>query len=194
MEHGDRTRLENYMFCKKNEDYAVNTIQYDWILEYIDEKWDKQKWRDYIVNYLLLHYCCRNNDLDCVILTENDFQGHDDETENYLVLMNDGNKVQWIRCNYKTSKTLTALTYVIEDFRFIECLKEMCKKSNFLFENGDDERIDRRSIGRVIQNATYNKVGQSTYFNIVRKHFKDNADVLYQIAQSRPVALRSVVY
>jgi len=192
MNEDERKRLENYMYCKSTDSHAVNTIKYEWILDFMDEKYEKGKYRDFIVNFLLLHYCCRNADVDCLILTEDDFVGCDDEKENYLIIRNDG-KIEWHRCNYKTNKTLTALTYVIDDERFIFSVKELHKQSCFLFENGE-ERIDRRSIGRVVANATYQTLGQALYFEIVKKHFKNDADMLYQLSQTRPVCLRSVVY
>jgi len=190
----DITKIENFICCKSQDDWALNTIQYEWILEHMDAKWEKRKYRDYIVNFLLIHFCCRNNDLDCIIVTEPDFEKykHNEKQENYLIIMNDGT-IQWIRDNYKTNRTLTALTYNIDDDRFIFSVKEIHKTQKFLFENAE-ERIDRCSIGRVIQNATYNKLGQSLYFNIAKKHFKNNPKKLLEIAKSRPVGLRSVVY
>jgi len=190
----DITKIENFIFCKSQDDWALNTVQYDWILEYLDEKWDKKKYRDYIVNFLLIHFCCRNNDLDCIIVTQTEFEKYKniEARENYLIIMNDGT-IQWIRDNYKTNRTLIALSYNIDEYRFIDAVKETHKNQKFLFENAE-ERIDRSSIGRVIQNATYKKLGQSLYFNIAKKKFKNDAKKLLEIAKSRPVGLRNVVY
>ena len=189
----DLEQIQHYMACKRSEDISSKTIKYEWLLDHMEMKYTKKKYRDYVVNYLLIHYCCRNNDLDCLIITENDYAGCDNDTDNFLVVMNDGT-IEWTRCDYKTNKTLDALTYIIDDAKFIHSIQELLKESNFLFDNGNDERIDRRSIGRVIANATYNHIGQQISFNIVRNHFKNDPVELLEIARSRPIALRSVVY
>ena len=189
----DLEQIQHYIACKQDEDFASKNIKYEWLVEHMEAKYKKSKWRCYILNYLLINFCCRNNDLDCLMLTKNDYVGCDAEKENFLVVMDD-ETIQWVRCDYKTNKTLDALTYVIRDEKFVRSVKELMNDSNFLFNNGTDERIDRRSIGRVIANATYNHLGQQSYFNIIRKHFKNDAEKLLELAKSRPVALRSVVY
>lgn len=189
----DLEQIQHYIASKQEDDFASKNIQYSWLVEHMETKYKKSKWRCYIINYLLINYCCRNNDLDCLMLTKDDYVGCDAEKENFLVVMDD-TSIQWVRCDYKTNKTLDALTYVIRDEKFIHSVKELMKDSNFLFNNGTDERIDRRSIGRVIANATYNHLGQQSYFNIIRKQFKNDAEKLLEIARSRPIALRSVVY
>ena len=115
--YADERKMECYVVAKAIDDGLVNTIQYDWLLEHMDGKYRKKKWRDYIVNYLLIFYCCRNMDTHCVIVNENDFKTDKHKDDNFLVIMNDG-RIQWIRDNYKTNRTIEALTYVIDDPKF----------------------------------------------------------------------------
>ena len=189
--YADERKMECYVVAKAIDDGLVNTIQYDWLLEHMDGKYRKKKWRDYIVNYLLIFYCCRNMDTHCVIVNENDFTDkHKDD--NFLVIMNDG-RIQWIRDNYKTNRTIEALTYIIDDPKFFDSVIELQRETAYTFSNGED-RMDNRSVGRCVQNATYNFVGQQIYFDIVRKHFKKDIERLTYLSKSRPVCMRSMVY
>ena len=171
---------------------AVNTIQYEWLLEHLNTKYDKKKYREYVINYLILNYCCRNSDTDCVILTEADLDGTDDEEllkENYLVLLPNGS-INWVRSNYKTRFDVP--TYNITDEKFIHSVKELHDASCFVFHNGE-ERIHRRSLGRVILNSTYNCLGQEIIFKIVKRHFQNDHQKLLALSQSRPCHIRNMI-
>ena len=185
-------KLQDIINEKKFIDGALDTIQYAWLLEHMDMKYHKRKYRDYVVNYLLIHYACRNADTDCVILTEKDLDGIDDDemqNENYLVLMNNG-KINWIRSNHKTR--FETPTYEITDDKFIDSVKKLMEVSSFTFHNGE-ERIHRRSLGRVILNSTYNCLGEEMYFRIIKKHFKNDHTKLLYLATSRPCNLRNMI-
>ena len=185
-------KLQDIITEKNFISNAVNTIEYGWLLEHMDMKYDKGKYREYIINYLMLHYACRNADTDCVILTEKDLDGTDDDemlNENYLVLLNNG-KINWIRSNHKTR--FETPTYEITDEKFIDSVKKLQEISCFVFYNGE-ERIQRRSLGRVILNSTYNCIGEELYFKIIKKHFKDNHKKLLYFATSRPCNLKNMI-
>ena len=51
-------KLNDVINEKKFIDGALDTIQYAWLLEHMDMKYHKRKYRDYVVNYLLIHYAC----------------------------------------------------------------------------------------------------------------------------------------
>jgi len=178
---------------KRFVDNAVNTIQYSWLIDHMNLKFDKAKYREYIINYLMLNYACRNADTDCIMLTESDFVCIDDSEymkENYLVILANGN-IKWIRNRHKTRFDVPM--YEISDERFKISVAKLMERSPFVFENGDGERIHARNLGRIILNATYNTLGQDIYFKIMKKHYRNDMEILLKLSESRPCNPRQMV-
>tara|TARA_R100001463_G_scaffold33061_1_gene73724 strand:+ start:83 stop:943 length:861 start_codon:yes stop_codon:yes gene_type:complete len=183
---------------EKNVELKKSLPTYDDIVEYMNYLWDKSEWTDYIINYLLINFQVRNQDLDFVIVSRK--RDASDKTKNYMWLQNTKKKVTYIRNVYKTAVIKTPDGHTgygqkvdtINDLKFLTAIRRVlgCQKS----ELDCGVFIPTKSaIAYHIQKATYKQLGETAYFKIIVNHFRNNIDKLKEISANRGTSLSVIL-
>jgi hypothetical protein len=180
---------------KLNEQIKKNNIQlketlpsYDDLIQYTEMLWENSEWTDYIINYLLIHYQVRNEDLDFSIVKRK--KDANDPEKNYMWLQS--GKVTYIRNRYKTANTYKKKVNVITNKQFITAIRRVlgCQASDLkcgvFIPN-------RSAIAYYIQKATYKQLGEGKYFKIVVNHYRNNLDKLKEISDNRGTDIKTIL-
>ena len=178
----------NEQVKKKNVELKETLPSYDDLIQYTEMLWENSEWTDYIINYLLIHYQVRNEDLDFSIVKRK--KDANDTTKNYMWLQS--GKVTYIRNRYKTDKTYGKKVNVITNKQFITAIRRVlgCQAS----ELKCGVFIPNRSaIAYYIQKATYKQLGESKYVKIVINHFRKNLDKLKEISENRGTDIKTIL-
>jgi hypothetical protein len=152
--------------------------------EYVDYLFEKGKWTDYIINYLLLELQVRNKDVNFKIVTRK--KDMTDANKNYIWLDVRQKKAVYVRRDYKTSKTYGEKRHTITDKKFITALKRVlaCQKHDEecgVFIKNEDH------VGYYVQKSTYKNIGEGAYLKIIINAHRNggNTQKLTEIADNR---------
>jgi len=124
------------------------------ILNYTEELFQEKKYKDFIINYLIVNFSVRNQDLFLEIIT--DYEDID-PSKNYL-LINNNRTITYIRNFYKTVDTYGPKEHLITNNNFYTACVESTGQNllSSKFEN----------IGSEIRKSTYQGLGESAYFKL----------------------------
>ena len=173
---------------KKNVELKETLPSYDDLIQYTEILWESSEWTDYIINYLLINYQVRNEDLDFTIIKRK--KDANDTTKNYIWLQS--GKVTYIRNRYKTDKTYGKKVNVITNKQFITAIRRVlgCQdselKCGIFIPN-------KSSIAYYIIKATYKQLGEGKYVKIIINHFRKNLDKLKEISENRGTSLNEIL-
>ena len=157
---------------------------YEELIEYIESLKDKKFYRDYIINYLLINYNVRNEDLLFKIVTRKK-ETKQDATMNYIWLS--PRKAEYIRNDYKTAKTYGKKVNIITDKPFLSALRQIIKNGNIDFIPNPNQ------VGYYIKQATLLGVGEGNYNKIVVNHFRNDIDKLKEISNNRGTSITTLL-
>ncbi len=185
----DKHKLE------KNEKLKDELPDKKQIERYIKTLLNNKDYVSYIVNYLLLTYGVRNLDLNLILTSDKDvtLKGHNSEI-NYLYVTS--TYVMFIRNNYKTYKKYGQKKIKIIKKSFVNACTQLLSDNYdtplLKLKNGDP--ISEESIGRVIQEMTYNNIGEGMYFkvNIADSKKSNNIKRIRDLSNHRGTALETV--
>jgi len=104
--------VENALALNKKNTETMTLPTWEELNETQDSYFEKSKYKEFVVMYLLLNLNVRNLDLVARVTYETP-----EETGNYLIVSN--GFVLYLRNNYKTFKTYGQLSNVIKDKRFL---------------------------------------------------------------------------
>jgi hypothetical protein len=152
--------------------------------DYTEQLYKNGKWKDYIINYLLINYQVRNVDLHFEIVTRK--RDANDPNKNYIWIRN--KTVTYIRNVYKTAKTYGQKVQKITDPKFVSAIRKVMG----LQRNGMDEGVfipNDSQIGHYIQKATYKQLGEGKYVKIVIDANRNNLQKLREISKSRGTSI-----
>ena len=178
----------NEQIKKKNVELKETLPSYDDLIQYTEMLWENSEWTDYIINYLLIYYQVRNEDLDFSIVKRK--KDANDPDKNYMWLQS--GKVTYIRNRYKTANTYKKKVNVITNKQFITAIRRVlgCQASDLkcgVF-------IPTRSaISYYIQKATYKQLGEGRYVKIIINHFRKNLDKLKEISENRGSSITTIL-
>lgn len=145
----------------KMVDAGDKLMTYDDFVKALQEAYNKQEWKKYIVNYLIMTYGVRNKDLNLeIVKTKKEMK----EGNNYLLLKKD--KVIFIRDDYKTHKTYGKKTHEIHDKLFYEAVKK----------TGLGKLIAEQQISNGLRKLYINKMGEAKIFKMMIDKYYDDAD------------------
>jgi hypothetical protein len=132
-----------------------NMVKYDDLLKYLSV----QSNTGYIINYLLIHYCVRNRDLDLII---GEYEDEIPDSGNHLLI--DGDKVIYVRNDYKTYTTHGKLVFNIAHKLFVKTVKQMYKK-------GETKLLKTKTIDKEVRAYTMQGLSETEIAKIVVHHF-----------------------
>lgn len=145
----------------KMADAGDKLMTYDDFVKALQEAYNKQEFKKYIVNYLIMTYGVRNKDLNLeIVKTKKEMK----EGNNYLLLKKD--KVVFIRDDYKTHKTYGKKTHEIHDKLFYEAVKK----------TGLGKLIAEQQISNGLRKLYINKMGEAKIFKMMIDKYYEDAD------------------
>ncbi len=153
--------------------------------EHLEGLFLEDKYREYIINYLLINYCVRNKDVDVTVTTD-----ISNINDNELIICHD--KVIYVRRNYKTFETYGAKEILINDVRFLYACREYIgkKTSRYLLETPKGTKIEDSGLSKYVSSRTFNKIGEGRIFKVmIRKIGKE----LEELCESRGTDIRTMM-
>jgi len=174
----------------KEKNDEMNLPSYKQLRDFLEKQYDEHNYRSYIVNYLLLHFQVRNQDLifDIVKLKKD----MTDPTKNYMWYNLKTKTVLYVRNMYKTSKTYNTLKQEITDPKFIFCLREIKK----LQDADNDKGIIIKNTAApaiYVMKYTLEGIGEGKYVKVVINHFKKDLSTLHQISVNRGTSIKTLL-
>ena len=167
---------------------------------YLKDVYEKEEWLKYIINYLLINYHVRNQDLNLMIVVGLHYHQLN-PNDNYLNIKNNG--VEYIRNNYKTHMIYGTKTYTIRDKKFINAVNQyiMYFKNKYPTMNSfpllqrNLSRLQDDSIAKAIQRATFKNLTESQYNDVIVTSIKDFKDIgkLKKIGERRGTDIKTLI-
>jgi hypothetical protein len=172
---------------EKNAVLKDTLPSYSELVEYTDYLWEKMEWKDYIINYLLINYQVRNQDLVFDIVDKKRLTK--DTDKNYMWIT--PKKVVYTRNVYKTASTYGKKTDTITDPKFILAMKRVyaCSKRD---EECGVFIPNLSQVGYYIKKATYKQLGEGNYVKIIINHFRKDLTKLKEISDNRGSSLTTL--
>lgn len=189
------TKIEKYQE-KKNEELNETLSSYDELQKYMRQLLNDDKYKDYIINYLLINYGVRNNDINLLITNDKSvLLKKNTDKKNYLYYTK--RYIIFQRNDYKTVSTYGRKSYKIINLGFRNALSRLLggkDNCNLLFDCEKNGDINLKQIGNRVLNATFDKLGESKYFKILIKHYKEIGDIeqIRFLSQSRGTDLQTI--
>jgi hypothetical protein len=165
---------------EKHENLDINSmVKYDELVQYLK----LQTNTSYIINYILLHYCTRNRDLN---LTIAEYSGEIPDSENWLLI--DKDKVIFVRNDYKTYNTYGQLIFDITQKIFIKNVKQ-------LFKKGDTKLLKSKTFDKEIRGYTMKGLSETEICKIVIHHFltSNRYSEVLEISKRRGTSLEALL-
>jgi hypothetical protein len=168
---------------EKNVLLESSLPSYEDINEYMNHLFKIKNFEDFVINYLLINFNTRNEDLGFKMVSK--IADTKDKDHNYMLVSHAG-KITFIRNNYKTANTQGTKINEIDDKRFKTAIRALMKdnKGNYL--------IDPDSVGYKVKKATLNKVGETNYNKIIVNHFRNDFSKLSKISKNRGTNLETI--
>ena len=147
----------------KDTELLAKGITLKKLTAFMNEAYANKEWVKFVVNYLLLTFQTRNEDLDLTITTNSKAT---DDQHNWIVLKKAS--CTYIRNNYKTVDTYGPKIVDIRNKKLLEALHHILgdKSSEWLLKTGG-AHIIHTELNRAVANLTYDKIGSTKYFKIL---------------------------
>lgn len=161
---------------EKDEFIKSKGITIKTLTDYMNNAFINEDYVKYVINYLLLNYQVRNEDLDVIITTD---KKQLNDTDNFIYLKQAS--ADYIRNKYKTVDTYGKQKHLIRNKNFIEALYQILdkgkdgvaeRKTDYLLKTGN-KHISAGYIGNYIAKNTYDNLGTSNYFKIMSTNKKN---------------------
>jgi len=151
--------------------------------EYVAYLFSQRNWLDYIINYLLLNFQVRNQDLVLTIVPKRADIVDDDQ--NYLWLAR--NKVTYVRGHYKTSSVYDSKIATITDKDFVTAVRKF-------YNRGDQTSLvpNPDNVGYFVKKATYKQLGEGAYMKVVVQANLGSLQKLKEISDNRGTSLETI--
>lgn len=164
-----KERLE---YTKLSLEHKKQTLpSYQTLVEYMKNLYKTEKYVPFIINYLLINYALRNQDLDIYItnalLNDND--------KNYFIVKK--TIIIYYVNNYKTSSTYGSKKFEITSKAFINAVNKLPINS-WLLCGKKGEHITSASLGKFIKDRCYNHLTEGDYCKIILQDLRNKPDAI----------------
>tara|TARA_Y100000385_G_scaffold255195_1_gene280605 strand:+ start:129 stop:992 length:864 start_codon:yes stop_codon:yes gene_type:complete len=184
----NKDKLKGFVKEKNQQLKNDGLPTYQDLLDYLEFLYESKRWTDFIINYLLIYYHTRNEDVNFELVPfKRDIKANPDI--NYLWYSKRAKKATLYRRNYKTAGKYGMKTDTITDTKFLNAIKQIfeCRKKG---EEGCDVFIpNKENVGYFVKKSTLDNLGENIYNKIIVNHFRNNLDKLKEISQSRGTSL-----
>ena len=170
------TEKQQEKTCKVKTDVEEGSIKNrEQLLQALNNLYEDIDYKKYIINYLLLYFNVRNQDVDVELITKKS-QVKDG---NYLLIRK--NKIVYIRNYYKTMYKYGQKTYTITDKKFVLAV------NNY----PETKLLHTNNIAREVRNNTIDKLSESQLTKITMLEMKTSE--LQAISDSRGTDVRTLL-
>lgn len=148
---------------EKDAELLTKGITLKKLTEFMNGAYDEKNWLRFVINYLLLTFQTRNEDLNVLITKD---KKDVNEKDNFILLHK--SSCVFIRNNYKTVGTYEPKEDTIRNKKLVFALHALLgdKKKDWLLKT-DGEHIIPTELNRAVSNQTYDKIGSTKYFKIL---------------------------
>jgi len=168
---------------EKNVKLAETLPKLEELEEYLGYLFSQRNWLDYIINYLLLNFQVRNQDLILTIVPKR--ADITDNDKNYLWLSR--NKVTYVRGHYKTSSVYDSKIATITDKDFVTAVRKY-------YNRGDQTSLvpNPDNVGYFVKKATYKQLGEGAYMKVIVQANLGSLQKLKEISDNRGTSLETM--
>ena len=156
------------------------------LLEYTDKLYDDNKYIEYVVNYLLVNYFVRNQDLLFEIVDRK--KDMVDSSKNYIWLPKNNKKAQYVRQDYKTVNVYGRKSIDITDPKFILAIKRVFNCQKYSLPCGDIIPTESQ-VGYYVKKMTMDELGEGLYYKAAIHYYRDDLQKLKQMTIYRGSSL-----
>ena len=173
-----RMEQKSYQIGKMKKT-GEDLMKYENFEKALNDCFDKDEWKKYIVNYLMMNFGVRNKDLNLSVIK---FKKEIKEGENFLLFKKD--KVLYIRDDYKTQSTYGTKTHEITDSKFVTSVKKV----------GFGKLITDQQISNGLRKLYINQMAEAKIFKMVIDFLYSNNDSesIKKLADNRGTSLSVV--
>ena len=183
----NKAKLQGHVKEKNEKLKSDGLPTYQDLLDYLAFLYESERWTDFIINYLLIYFHTRNEDVNFE-LVEFKRDTKENKNINYLWYSKRAKKATLYRRNYKTVKKHGIKIDTITDSKFLNAIKQIfeCRKK------GEDCGVfipNTQNVGYYVKRATLDNLGENIYNKIIINHFRNNLDKLKEISESRGTSI-----
>ena len=185
----NKEKLKGFVKEKNEKLKSDGLPSYQDLLDYLAFLYDSERWVDFIINYLLIYFHTRNEDVNFELVP---FKRDTKENKdiNYLWYSKRAKKATLYRRNYKTAGKYGMKTDVITDSKFLNAIKQIfeCRKKGI--EGCDVFIPNKDNVGYLCEKKhTLDNLGENLYNKIIINHFKNDLNKLKEISESRGTSI-----
>ncbi len=184
----NKEKLKGFVKEKNEKLKSDGLPSYQDLLDYLAFLYDSERWTDYIINYLLIYFHTRNEDVNFELVP---FKRDTKENKdiNYLWYSKRAKKATLYRRNYKTAGKYGMKTNTITDPKFLNAIKQIfeCRKKGI--EGCDVFIPNKENVGYYVKKSTLDNLGENIYNKIIINHFKNDLNKLKEISESRGTSI-----
>jgi hypothetical protein len=178
----------------KNDDIELPT--YDELISFMNEQFETGNFRGYVINYLLINYTVRNQDLVFDIVKTRKAMA--DKSKNYLWINTKGKNIIYQRNVYKTASAYGSQEHYITDEKFIVAAKHIARLQAVNKKNSS-QGLDGQFIKNIsslplyIRRYTLNDLGEGRYCKVLVNHYRTDISMLKTISNNRGTNLNTLL-
>jgi len=153
---------------------------------FMNELYKEKDWDAFLVNYLLINFGVRNQDLDLIItIDKEDIRPND----NYLLVQK--STIKYIRYKYKTAESYGAKVNVIRSAKVMKACMELLgdEPIALLLARNNGKRIADNSLNNAVSSKTFDNIGEGKYFKIL---VKDSGKSVAVLSKNRGTAVNTI--
>jgi hypothetical protein len=156
------------------------------INSYMESLYKEKDYDAFLVNYLLINFAVRNQDLDLIITIDKEEVKPGD---NYLLVQK--STIKYIRYNYKTAETYGAKVNTIRSQKVMNACMELLgdEPNALLLARNNGKRIADNSLNNAVSSKTFNGIGEGKYFKII---VRDSGKSLAVLSKNRGTAINTI--
>ena len=183
----NKEKLKGFVKEKNEKLKSSGLPSYKDLLDYLAFLYESERWTDFIINYLLIYFHTRNEDVNFELVPfKRDIKANPDI--NYLWYSKRAKKATLYRRNYKTAGKYGMKIDTITDSKFLNAIKQIfeCRKK------GEDCGVfipNTQNVGYYVKRATLDNLGENIYNKIAISHFKNDLNKLKEISESRGTSI-----
>jgi len=169
----------------KEKNTHIVLPSYNDICDLMEFYYSSGNYKNYLINYLLINYNVRNQDLLIKIVSKKD---EVDPESGFNYIHYNRNVCTYIRFNYKTSNTYGTKRHVITEPKVKEALKYLKieqDKGVYLIPSPEQ-------VAYHVQKSTLNNIGECSYNKIIVNHYRNDLQKLKTISENRGTSLDTI--
>lgn len=180
----------NFMYANtdtvgKNDQLLNTLIKYDELIAFLN----KLDYINYILFYIIINFNVRNMDLVIYYTDEKPIiKKALDGKLDYNILYFDKNKLIYVRCHYKTSKSYGVKTHIITNTKFINIVKDL-DVNDFIFKNRNNKPRKSDEINKFVSSVAskhgIHNLNQQNIYKIIVNHFKTDYNAMKKLSINR---------